>query len=236
MSDLTLRTKTIYEFINAPERIESIEHMHQLIASEQCLTLIERSFFDAIVPIVQEICAKNIPGDIVFVGVFKGGAALYLSALFEQYGCDKKVWLFDSFKGFNREQITHEEDIKALELFGSDDYFKQLATVQSVTKLFTAFDLIENTEIVPGFIEETLPKQLIETVAFLHVDVDCYEPTYYALEQLHAKISSGGWCVCDDYFVPLFDCKKAINDFRIKHQIDEPIQKLGNYPAGWRVN
>lgn len=236
MCDFTLRLKTIYEFINAPERIESIEHMQQLIADANCLTLIEKSFFQDVEAIINEISTNNIAGDIVFVGVFKGGAALYLKALFEHYGCKRKVWLFDSFKGFNREQITHEEDIKALELFGTDDYFKQLATVQSVTKLFTAFDLIENTEIVPGFIEETIPKQLIETVACLHIDVDCYEPTLFALENLHEKITPGGWCICDDYFVPLFDCKKAIDDFRSFNNITSSIKKIGKYPAGWRVN
>lgn len=235
MSDLTLRTKTIYEFINAPERIESIEHMHQLIASEQCLTLIEKSFFQEVEVIVKEISTNNIAGDIVFVGVFKGGAALYLQALFEHYGCKRKVWLFDSFKGFNREQITHEEDRKALELFGTDEYFKELVSVDQISKLFKRFDLFENTVLIEGFIEDTLKQQQITSIACLHIDVDCYEPTLFALENLHDKITPGGWCICDDYFVPLFDCKKAIDDFRSFNNITSPIKKIGNYPAGWLV-
>jgi hypothetical protein len=229
------KANEIYQFINAPERIESIEHMHQLIADANCLTLIEKSFFQEVEVIIKEISTNNIAGDIVFVGVFKGGAALYLQALFEHYGCKRKVWLFDSFKGFNREQITHEEDKKALELFGTDEYFKELVSVDQISKLFKRFDLFENTVLIEGFIEDTLKQQQITSIAFLHIDVDCYEPTYYALEQLHAKISPGGWCVCDDYFVPLFDCKKAIDDFRTFNTITSPIKKIGNYPAGWRV-
>lgn len=229
------KANEIYQFINSPERIESIEHMHQLIADANCLTLIEKSFFQEVEVIIKEISTNNIAGDIVFVGVFKGGAALYLQALFEHYGCKRKVWLFDSFKGFNREQITHEEDKKALELFGTDEYFKELVSVDQISKLFKRFDLFENTVLIEGFIEDTLKQQQITSIAFLHIDVDCYEPTYYALEQLHAKISPGGWCVCDDYFVPLFDCKKAIDDFRTSNTITSPIKKIGNYPAGWRV-
>lgn len=229
------KANEIYQFINAPERIESIEHMHQLIADANCLTLIEKSFFQEVEVIIKEISTNNIAGDIVFVGVFKGGAALYLQALFEHYGCKRKVWLFDSFKGFNREQITHEEDKKALELFGTDEYFKELVSVDQISKLFKRFDLFENTVLIEGFIEDTLKQQQITSIACLHIDVDCYEPTLFALEKLHDKISSGGWCICDDYFVPLFDCKKAIDDFRTFNTITSPIKKIGNYPAGWRV-
>jgi hypothetical protein len=132
------------------------------------LTLIEKSFFQEVEVIIKEISTNNIAGDIVFVGVFKGGAALYLQALFEHYGCKRKVWLFDSFKGFNREQITHEEDKKALELFGTDEYFKELVSVDQISKLFKRFDLFENTVLIEGFIEDTLKQQQITSIAFLH--------------------------------------------------------------------
>jgi hypothetical protein len=49
---------------------------------------------------VKQALAHNIPGDFVECGVWRGGASFLMGELLRQAGVtDRKVWLFDSFKG-----------------------------------------------------------------------------------------------------------------------------------------
>ena len=75
-----------------------------------------------------------------------------------------------------------------------------------------------------GWFKDTLPKAPIEKLAVLRLDGDMYESTSDALNNLYFKLSTGGFCIIDDYF--LAGCKKAVDDFREKHDINEPIQVI----------
>jgi hypothetical protein len=231
---MLFKSEDIFNFINAPIQIQSLEHINQLVTDETCYTLIEQPFFKAVAKIVKTICANKVEGDIVMVGVFKGGAALYVKSLFIELGFTGKLWIFESFKGFNRDLIKGDLDKDALNLFGTDELFAKMATKESVYHLFKKFEIDQNTEIVEGFIEDTLDSVDIKSIAFLHIDVDCYEPTLFALEKLYPKLSKGGWCILDDYNVPIFGCKSATDLYRYSHSIYDPIVQIGNYPVGWK--
>lgn len=227
-------SEIIFNYINAPEKIISIEHINKLIADKSCLTLIEKPFFIDIKKVIKEINDNNIVGDIVIIGVFKGGAALYTKALFDELGDSRKIWLFDSFKGFNRKNLNYERDINSLALFGSDDLFEKAASAKNVKQLFEKYELHKDMELIEGYIEQTLLNTNTASIAYLHIDVDCYDPTLYALEKLYSKISLGGWCILDDYDVSIFGCKDATDYFRLKNNINSAIVKFGRYPAGWK--
>ena len=152
-----LSSEKILEVINPPLKITSFEHINSIVNRSDCLTLIEMPFFERIKQIVKQICDTNVEGDVVVVGVFKGGGALYLKALFEEYGVYNKWWLFDSFKGFNKTGMMHLNDIESLKLFSSQIKLHQQPTAQSVYHLFKKYDLHRNLNIVEGFIEDTLP-------------------------------------------------------------------------------
>lgn len=228
------QSQEIFNYINAPKQIQSLAHINELVTDETCYTLIEQPFFKAVAEIVKNSCVNKLEGDIVMVGVFKGGAALYIKSLFVELGFTGKLWIFESFKGFNRDLIKGDLDKKALNLFGTDELFAKMATKESVHQLFKKFELDQQTEIVEGFIEDTLHLVDIKSIAFLHIDVDCYEPTLFALQKLYPKLNKGGWCILDDYNVPIFGCKSATDYYRNTHAIHDAIIQIGNYPAGWQ--
>jgi O-methyltransferase len=231
---MLFKSEDIFNYINAPIQINSLTHINQLVTDATCYTLIEEPFFKAVAEIVKKICVNKVEGDIVMVGVFKGGAALYIKSLFIEFGFTGKLWMFDSFKGFNRDLIKGDLDKDALNLFGTDELFAKMATKESVHQLFKKFEIDQNMEIVEGFIEDTLDLVDIKSIAFLHIDVDCYEPTLFALEKLYPKVSKDGWCILDDYNVPIFGCKSATDHYRKSHSIYDPIMQIGNYPVGWK--
>jgi O-methyltransferase len=227
------KSNQILQLINPPTGAGSFKEMNDLLNGNHCLTLIEKPFFNHITAIVEQLCKADVEGDIVLVGVFKGGSALYLKALFEEFGCFRKWWLFDSFKGFDNPTIQHPNDKKSLEIFSSQLNF-QYPTPQSVYRLFEEHNLHHNLNVIEGFVENTLPAVEIPRVSFLHIDVDFYEPTSYCLQNLYPRLSKNGWVIIDDYNVTMFDCKQAVTQFRQQQNIQEPIVELGGYPAGWQ--
>jgi O-methyltransferase len=227
-------SETILNQINPPDSITSFDQINKLICDDNCLTLIEKSFFDSIKEIIREICREEIRGDLVFIGVFKGGGALYLASLFKEFGISRRVWLFDSFKGFNRLTIENQKDVKSLANLVQDIVFENQSNVKSVRRLFESYNLDSNLQIVEGYLEDTFKSIEIERIAFLHIDVDFYEPTYLSLEHLYPLVTRNGWVVIDDYNVPVFECKKATDKYINDANIEANIVKIGNYPIGWR--
>jgi O-methyltransferase len=228
------KSQEIYSYINAPTKICSIDHVKDLIKDKACLTLIEEPFFKSIIKIIDEICEQKVVGDIVMVGVFKGGAALYLWSLFKEKRFQGNLWLFDSFKGFNDSQLTKQKDVDSIKLFGTNKYFESLSSETCVFNLFEKFEVSDKVRIVSGFIENTAKIAPIQSIAFLHIDVDAYDPTLTALDSFYPKINNGGWCVLDDYYVDLFGCRDAVDYYRALHQISNEIVMIGSYPAGWK--
>lgn len=74
--------------------------------------------------------------------------------------------------------------------------------------------LLQGAQIVKGDVMETLITRKQESVAFVHLDMDVYAPTRYALQQIWGQMIHGGVIVCDDYGVWCTDgVKQAVDEF-----------------------
>lgn len=224
----------ILQLINPPDRIRSWEHLGEVINDSARLTLIERSFFDEVKNIATRIIEQQVEGDVVIAGVFKGGAALYLKALFEEAGMFKKWWLFDSFIGFNTGTLKHEQDLRALEIISNEAIVETQPDAATVYQLFKAHNLDNNLEIVEGYFEDTFPVTGINQISLLHIDVDFYEPTYLCLEKFYPLLQEKGWVIADDYYLDVFECRNAVDTYRKQAGITQPLLRTGNYPAAWQ--
>jgi len=60
------------------------------------------------------------------------------------------------------------------------------------------------TSIHQGWIPGVFGKLPETRWAFVHIDVDLYEPTRDCLEYFYPRLCAGGVVVCDDYVTPLF--------------------------------
>lgn len=225
----------IQRSINYPDRIISLAHLELLIQSDDCYSVVEKGFYDAVPAIFQNLQKHNIPGDIVVAGVWKGGSSLYLRALEQYYTLHKKLWLIDTFQGFVRDSIQHEKDRQALAMF-STMLAPDFPTASSVQALFVKHDLWQTTDIaiLEGDLAHTLPTIDASAYALVHIDVDFYEPTQAALELTYPKLSLGGYVIIDDYGVEMFNCRDAVDDFRGKYGITESLHFMTNYVAYWK--
>ena len=145
---------------------------------------------------------KEVPGEIIECGVFKGASYLRFSMFREIFGnpYSKKIIGFDTFGKFP--ETSNHEDKKARTQFidsaGSDSISKeQLLKILEYKKLNRHLDLIEGdiTQTVPAYVKANPELK----ISLLNLDTDIYEPAVTILENLYPKITKGGILMLDDY-------------------------------------
>jgi hypothetical protein len=60
-----------------------------------------------------------------------------------------------------------------------------------------------------------------------------YESTMDALVALYPKLSLGGYCIVDDYYIQSGE-RQAIHEYRERNGITEPIERIDWSGAFWR--
>ncbi len=154
--------------------------------------------------------SKNISGDIVELGVYKGGNA-FCSALFINLMGDKrKQILVDSFEGFGK--LSEHDPVEHKNLFKDVSY-------EEVSNYFSDFN---NTQILKGHIPKILNSLHNKNYSFVYYDCDLYEPTLDSLNYFFPKISEGGFFLIDDYCVTkdFLGVQKAVKQFCKEHKLD----------------
>jgi len=145
---------------------------------------------------------KEVPGEIVECGVFKGASFLRFAMFREIFGnpFSKKIIGFDTFGKFP--ETNFQDDKKARNKFidsaGEDSISKdQLFQILNQKNLNRHLNLIEGdiTETVPDYVKRNPELK----ISLLNLDTDIYEPAVSILENLYPRITKGGILMLDDY-------------------------------------
>jgi O-methyltransferase len=135
----------------------------------------------------REINENNIKGSAAEVGVFRGDFAACINAAFP----NKKLYLFDTFEGFDKKDIKIE--IK-------NNYAKKLHDF-SKTNIETVLQKMkfrENCVIKKGYFPDSA-KGLEDSFVFVSLDADLYEPIYNGLVYFYPRLVRGGYIFVHDY-------------------------------------
>jgi O-methyltransferase len=180
---------------------------------------------------VETILKEKVPGDLIETGVWRGGACIFMRGILAVYGInDRKVYLADSFEGLPKPDA---EKYPADE--GDTHYENTFLAVSraEVEANFRLYGLLDDLVVfVKGWFKDTLPNLPAAQFAIIRLDGDLYESTMDALNNLYQKLSVGGFCIIDDYFME--GCRKAVHDFRDKHGITEKIEPIDGMGVFWR--
>lgn len=181
---------------------------------------------------IAEVLRNNIPGDLIETGVWRGGASIFMRAVLKAYGeRNRIVWVADSFQGLPKPDGRYRQD-------EGDKHWKSNPvlgiSLEQVKANFANYGLLDDqVRFLEGWFKDTLPTAPIKQLAILRLDGDMYSSTTDALQNLYAKLSPGGFLIVDDYgSTP--PCRQAVDDFRAKHQITEPIQKIDWTGVFWQ--
>jgi O-methyltransferase len=135
----------------------------------------------------EEINKKNLAGEVAELGVYKGKFARYIN----QYFPNRKLFLFDTFKGFHKKDIEKEKQNSFSD--GSQDFSN------------TSIDIVRKNMPYPnqcifkqGFFPDTAI-DITEQFVFVSIDTDLYDPIYNGLVFFYPRLVKGGYIFVHDF-------------------------------------
>ena len=153
----------------------------------------------------KEIYINNVKGAIAEFGVYRGEFANYIS----QCMPDRKLYLFDTFSGFDNRDIDEKEN----DFSGQARKYSDLSDT-SVEIAVNNIAWRENVVVKQGFFPDTAVGLENVRFAFVSLDVDLYKPTLAGLEFFYPRMSGGGYIFVHDYGNPDFGgVREAVMEF-----------------------
>ena len=219
-------TDSLYDTVDPEQRNEGRDW-----PSRGC-TMIGRKRLDNLQRCIEDVIDKGVPGDLIETGVWRGGATIFMRALLKLDNVrDRTVWVADSFQGLP------PPDPGRYPADEGDAHHTMTALAVSADEVranFAKFGVLdEGVRFLEGWFEQTLSTPEISRLAVLRLDGDMYGSTMVALEQLYHRVSEGGYVIIDDYgAVP--GCRKAVDDFRARHGITEPMHAVDWTGVYWQ--
>jgi len=150
---------------------------------------------------------KDLPGDIVEIGVFKGSGVASFVKMLEIYNNNsiKKVIGFDIFNPKNASNILNSYD--NVDKTNMNIVYSRVnesdRTLENVNNNLQKMGIKDKYLLIEGDVASTLPKFIEENrgfrISLLYIDVDIEEPTYNSLKFLWDRIVPGGIIVFDEY-------------------------------------
>lgn len=170
----------------------------------------------------------NLEGNVAECGVFKGEFSYYIN----KYFSNRKLYLFDTFIGFDTRDIEIER------AFGNKNFLKGMfnngCTFEFSDKEHSKImleDIViakmphpEKCIIKKGYFPETA-KGLDDKFCFVMLDMDLYQPILEGLRFFYPKMCKGGAILIHDYFHPMLPgVKQAIIKF--EEEIGDNLCKI----------
>ncbi len=156
----------------------------------------------------EHIAKKNLPGDIVECGVWKGGSTMLIAlTLLHFNNKSKKIYLYDTFEGMSEptdDDFSLDKNVNAKHFWKKKKKeninlwcFGSLEEVQQ--NMFSTQYPKDQLVFVKGKVEETIPEIIPEKISLLRLDTDWYESTKHELIHLFPVLQQNGVLIIDDY-------------------------------------
>jgi hypothetical protein len=173
----------------------------------------DASRFIALMLNLRQLLKEEIDGDFAELGVWKGNSAAILAAFAAE--SRKRLFLFDTFSGFDKRDLTGEDKGKKMEF---ED------TSIDLVRETTGHD--EITTYVAGFFPDSITAEVVERkFSLVHLDCDLYTPMKAALEFFYPRMPRGGMIILHDYSSGCWSgATRAIDEF---------CETTGEYIALW---
>ena len=120
---------------------------------------------------------------------------------------DRKLYLFDTFQGFDERDVEVETE-------------KDIATPDKtfpgadITKMMSCMMYPDQIELRVGYFPETAKDMPEDNYAFVSLDVDLYQPTIEGLKYFYERLSPGGYIFVHDFHSRHFPgCGDAVRKF-----------------------
>lgn len=175
------------------------------------MTSIERQ--QNVINSIEHIINNNIDGDIIEIGVWKGGVVMIILYKLIQLGITNKiVHLYDTFSGMT-ESCEKDKDPNGNIADWNNPGIKCLAIYDEVyTNIESVGYPMENIIFHVGDIRLTDITNIPKSISLLRLDNDWYELYKFELPIFEPNVSKNGIIIADDYGY-WSGCKLAIDNY-----------------------
>lgn len=135
----------------------------------------------------EEIVAKKISGNVAELGVYRGDFAKRLNQLFP----DRRLYLFDTFAGFDRQDVATE---KASGFSSGEQSFADT----SVAAVLGQMPHPQQCVVRQGFFPATAAG-VDDEFCFVSLDADLYDPIFEGLKFFYPRLAAGGYIFVHDF-------------------------------------
>lgn len=189
--------------------IEATDVERKIKDSVMLYTMTSQQRVWALLSATKYAISKEIQGDFVECGVWRGGSSMAMAYQLLQLGVNnRRIWLYDTFSGMTP---PTDDDVEARTSISAFDLLENTkkAIGNNVWCVATKDDVSNNIamtgypknmfQLIEGDVVETLQHSVPECIALLRLDTDWYESTKKELEVLFPRLVPGGVCIIDDY-------------------------------------
>jgi len=144
-----------------PSRAESMIGLRRMDNIEHC---------------VRTVLEDDVPGDLIEVGVWRGGACIFMKANLMAWGdTTRNVWVADSFQGLPKPDSTKFPADAGDELHKRGGLSIGADQVRHNFERYGVLD--ERVKFLVAWFKDTLPTAPIKALAVMRLDGDMYEST-----------------------------------------------------------
>ena len=167
---------------------------------------------------VERLIKENVEGDFAELGVYKGETAKILYELDK----NRKIHLFDTFKGFRKEDLKVETGEAAT-------YSTRNFADTNEKKVLAHIDGGNNIVVHKGHFPDTTKGLKNTKYALVNIDTDLYNPIKEGCNYFYSRLSPGGVIMIHDYNYKWEGAMKAVKEFAktIPENIIEVPDKYG---------
>lgn len=174
------------------------------------------------------VYSQGISGNVAEAGVWRGDYAARINAAFP----DRKLYLFDTFEGFDPRDLKTENKIdKKISNGGgvTGSHFQNTSVDLVLSKMMAP----ENCMVCKGYVPESFAG-VEDTFCFVNLDMDLYQPTLAALKWFWQRMEKGGVILIHEYFDEevYSTLKNAVREF--SEEVGAPFFPIGDlYSVGF---
>ncbi|HLX24696.1 MAG TPA: TylF/MycF/NovP-related O-methyltransferase [Usitatibacter sp.] len=158
-----------------------------------------------------------IKGSFAECGCLLGDSTYMIARTMTRIGRSDPMHVFDSFEGLSprspedRKLSPNHIDRMGVQAMLESGVTMFRAEFESTKRNLSPFPFVH---LYPGWIPSRFPEVASETFAFVHIDVDLYEPILKSLEFFYPRLAPGGVIQIDDYnFMDWPGAKTAVDQF-----------------------
>lgn len=140
--------------------------------------------------VANEIIREDVKGNVAELGVFKGTFAKLINQKFN----DRKLYLFDTFKSFNKEEFQQE-----LEKGRCTEDFWDIFQDTSAEYVVAMMEYPEQCIVKEGLFPATATGLEGEEYAFVSIDVDFEKSILEGLRYFYPRLNEGGTIFIHDF-------------------------------------